>query len=304
MYLKNVSINNLRRVFVMFQPNMNYQNMQPGVAPVTKFENALKPEEIERLQKKVAQFSIGITEEERLRGICTHRSPDGTHDMLIEDPITKNMRCQICGYEFAPVNSSVTAQDIKDSVQVIQDILQTIKLLYIDLPPEAAREYFQIIPLIDKIPDLFEFAAKNFNKHEVNQWNVNGYNPNTVNMFNNLLNMFGQGPIPTPMPGQQNMGGMNMGMPQGNFMNQPAGMPGYGYGYGYGANPNPAMSNGFGYMGGQPQQPQPQYTPNTAGFSYSAPQNTTPATPTVEQPATPATVVEPATDSVVATVKA
>lgn len=268
----------------MDQPNMMYYgNMQPQAA--TRFENALTPDEIEQLSKKASQFSIAITNEERLRGICNHRTADGTKDALVEDPITGNMRCQICGYEFKPVDPSVSIEDIKDSVQVIENILQTIKLLYIDLPPEAARDYFQIIPLIDKIPELFEFAAKNFSKHGIDQWNMYGNQPGTINMFNNLLNLFGGGqmmqqPVQQPAPG---------------FMNQPAGYPSYGAPMmggmapvGYPGQP----SNGFGFLNAS------QYQPQTGAFAYTPPQMTTPAQPTVA----PEAAAE--TDTVNTTVKA
>lgn len=283
------------------QPNvMYYAGMQQNPQAATKFENALTAEEIEQLQKKVSQFSIAITNEERLRGICNHRTADGTQDALVEDQITGNMRCQICGYEFKPVDPSIGIEEIKNTVQVIEDILQTIKLLYIDLPPEAARDYFQIIPLIDKIPELFEFAAKNFSKHEFNQWNINGRQPGTVNMFNNLLNLFGGGQMMQP---QQPMG---FGNPA---MNAPAGMPTgpamqpMGF-----ATPGMApgvvpQSNGFGFAGAS------QYQPQMGGFQYTPPVATTPAQPTVmpnpaaAQPAAPAEAT-PATDSVKTTVKA
>lgn len=274
------------------QNNMYYAGaMQPNQQVVTRFNNALTAEEIERIQKKSSQFSIAITEEEKLRGICNHRMPDGTRDALVEDPMTGNMRCTICNYEFKPVDPSVSIDDIKKSTQVIKDILQTIKLLYIDLPPEAARDYFQIIPLIDKIPALFEFAAKNFNKHEINTWNM-GRQPGTINMYNNLMNLFG--------------GGQMMQQPN---MNQPVGMPSYPQGFGMPqmGQPQPMMgqpmmSNGFG-MPGASQMAAPGYMPQTGGFQYTAPQQTVPATPTVA-PATPEAPAAPAVDTVKTSVKA
>ena len=291
------------------QPNMMYQGMQQNPQAATRFENALTADEIEQLQKKVSQFSIAITNEERLRAICNHRDKTGTKDACIEDPITGNMRCTICGYEFKPIDPNTHIEDIKESVQVIENILQTIKLLYIDLPPEAARDYFQIIALIDKIPSLFEFAGKNFSKHEVNQWNLYGRQPGVINMFNNLMNAFGGGQMMQP------------GMMNPQMMNQPAGMPTYGNmnmgGFGYpGTAPSmnqqmqQPMSNGFGFVG-QPQQPM-EYQPQTGGFQY-VPQQPTAGTPTVNpnpaaQPQAPVapqtTEVAPATDTVKTSVKA
>ena len=138
------------------QPMMNgYYNYQ-GMAPqaVQKFNNALTAEEIQRLQQKVQQFSLGITEEEYLRGVCNHRNAEGTADTLVIDPVTGKVRCATCGYEFSPVEPNMTPEELQDDVNRIVDILQTIKLLYIDLPADAARNYFQIIPMLEKIPQL------------------------------------------------------------------------------------------------------------------------------------------------------
>lgn len=278
--------------------NMYYAGMQQQPQVAVRTQNALTAEEIEQLQKKGSHFSIAITNEERLRGICTHRLPDGSRDTLVEDPITGNQRCTICGYEFKPLDPGVSIEDIKDSVQVINNILQTIKILYIDLPPEAARDYFQIIPLIEKIPALFEFAAKDFSKHEINNWRM-GSQPGTVNMFNNLMSLFGGGMPMGGAPYQQPMGGMGAPMP-----NQPMGM-----GMGapmpnqqFGAAP---VSNGFGYPGAS-QAVMPQYQAPT-GFQYVPPQQTTPAAPTVNPAVAPtadAAAQAPATDTVKNAVKA
>ena len=242
----------------------NYQGMQGQPAP--KFNNTLSAEEIKRLQQKGAQFSLSITQDEYLRGICNHRTADGTADTLVYDPITQEATCTICGYKFKPVDSSLTPEEIKDDVDNIVDILQTIKLLYIDLPAEAAKEYFQIIPLIEKLPQLFEFAAKNFNKHEATAaWQYNGRNMGAINMFNNLQNMFA---------------GMNNGMyqqqPMGNpaMMNMAPGYPQAAY----------APTNGFGYAGASMA---PGYQPQTAGFQYTPSNAQAPVAPTVDAPAAP-----------------
>ena len=88
----------------MGQPMMGgyaYQGMQN---PTPKFTNVLTQEQIKQLQQKQQQFSLGLTEEERLRGICNHRSADGNSDTLVFDPVTGTARCVICGHEFKPID--------------------------------------------------------------------------------------------------------------------------------------------------------------------------------------------------------
>lgn len=243
-----------------------------------KFNNYLTPEQIKRLQVKESQFSIGLTEEEQLRGICNHRNPDGTSDALIYDPITGTAKCSICGYEFRPVEPDIGLDVLKEDVARIVDVLQTIKLMYIDLPAEAGREYFQIIPLIEKIPQLFEFAAKNMNKHEAYNWQFNNHNMGAVAMFNNLTSLFG---------------GMNAGgyqqQPMQPMMNpayaQPAGFPQAAYG----------QPNAFGYPGASMPAYQPA-TPN--GFAYQPSQAPAQVAPTVAAPAAPVAPAVPADTTV------
>ena len=171
--------------------------------------------------------------------------------------------------------------------------------MYRELPAAAFREYFQIIPLIEKIPQLFEFAAKDFAKHEYNAWSYNNYNMGGAAMFQNLSNMFAP----------------NMNAPQGGYMGQPQQAP-MGFGYQQGFAPQQPMGypqqmgqpapigNAFGYPGasmGQPQQPQ-GYAPSTPqGFQYT-PNQTPNVTPSVSAPAAPTstadTTAKPATDTV------
>ena len=276
----------------MQQPTMNgfnYGGFQQQ--PVQKFNNPLTEEQIKRLQQKGSEFSLGITEEEWLRGICNHRSADGTSDMLTYDPATGIAKCTICGYQFRPIDSKTESIDtIEGDVERIIDILQTIKLMYVDLPGEAAKEYFQIIPLLNKIPKLFEFAAKNMAKHETNIWQYNGRNMGAVNMFNNLSSLFGMGMNPMN-PGMAPNMGMNpaMGqpmpgmMPQQPMMGNPAFQQPMSNGFGYpGASMAPGMAPAPGFNNG--------YAPAAPGFAY-APQQaaTAPAPATVTAPtATPA----------------
>ena len=265
------------------QPTMQGYAYNGMPQPVQKFNNFLSADEIKMLQQKGDHFSLSLTQEELLRGICNHRNAEGTADTLVFDPLTGEARCVICGYKFRPIESETSLEDIKLDVSRIVDILQTIKLMYIDLPEEAAKQYFPIIPLIEKIPQLFEFAAKNMNKHEANTWMYNNRNMGAISMFNNLQNMFGSGMMMNgyqqqPMYGQQPMGqpGMMGGYPQ--FNQAPVGAM--------------APNNGFGYPGASAApQPNPAFNPAAAG-GYTPQTNGFAFTPN-QQPQNPAPVAAP-----------
>ena len=255
-------------------------NYQYNGQQMPKIQNVLSPEEIKALQQQKDKFNLGLTEKESLQGACNHRSADGMKDALTIDPVTGLVHCSICGYQFKPIDENTSYDDIKAATDQVVDILQTIKLIYTDIPHDAAREYFQIIPLIDKIPQLFKYASKSFAKYDVNGWTYNNNNMGGIQMLQNLSNMFGGGMPQQPYP---NM----MGMPQQNpQMAQPGMMAGY---------PNPAyqqpmgmpqmapQQNPFGFNGAS-QMPQQGYQPATQGFAYQPNQTSTPVNPT----ATPA----------------
>jgi hypothetical protein len=189
----------------MMQPmgGYAYNGFQGQPQATQKFNNVLTAEQIKRLQQNTEQFQIGLTEEEMLRAVCNHRSADGMSDSLVFDKMTGVARCQICGYEFRPADSSESIENIKDAVERVIDYIQTVKIMYYDFPASAAQEYFPIIPLLNKLPKLFEFAAKNMSKHEAYGWAYNNYNMGAVQMLNNLNSMFGGMGYQQPMMNPQ-----------------------------------------------------------------------------------------------------
>ena len=234
------------------------QPMQPQ-----RLKNVLTPEEIKSLRKTVDTFSLGLTQEEILRGRCTHKDENGVE--TLKDNGDGTVTCTICGYTFDPLQNC-TEEDIQGFVNNITDVLQTIKLLYIDMPTEAAREYFQIIPLINKIPKLFKIASDNFSRHEnYNNYRYNG-TPNTINLYSMLSN----GTIGAGYPQYQQPYGAPMGAPMGMGMGQPAPAPAFG-------QQPMGMTNGFGAYGTAPQA---GYQPATTGFGYTPNQTNINAQPT------------------------
>lgn len=261
-----------------FQGYNNYNGFGPQVAQPIK--NALTDEQIKMLQQTGSNFSLGLTEKDVLRAKCTHRQPDGMRDSLTYDPNTGRVRCTICGYEFKPIDASTDIGAIDDAASTIIDILQTIKLLFPTLPPDAVGEYFQIIPLIEKIPNLFKISAQEALKNDVNLYNYSSNNMGGAAMFANLMSAFGNGFMNPQQYAQPNP-----------YMNQPMGQPFVA--------PQPTVPQGtpFGYPGASQAQ---GYVPATpAGYSFSVGQQ--PVAPTVAAPTAPATPVDSTATDVVTT---
>ena len=249
-----------------YYPTTGYQNTMGGIAPggymqqqpVPKLKNVLTPEEMQLIRKTAESFTLALDDKEYYRGICFHRDENGME--TLRDNGDGTVTCTICDHTFDP-QQHCTEEQINGYVNDIIDILQTIKLLYIDMPTEVAREYFAIIPMLEKIPKLFKIASDNFNRHEnYNNYRYNGA-PNTINLYN-MLNS-----------GALNPGYQPMGQPMGQQPGQPMGQPmQMNQGYGYGIQqpvqqmaPYGQPTNGFGY--GAPV-PTPGYRPTTTGFDY------------------------------------
>jgi len=267
----------------MMQPMGGFQyngfNGQPQATQ--KFNNVLTPEQIKKLQQNTDQFQIGLTEEEMMRAICNHRSIDGMSDALVFDKMTGVARCTICGYEFRPADSNESIENIKDAVERVIDYIQTVKIMYYDFPASAAQEYYPIIPLLNKLPKLFEFAAKNMSKHEAYGWAFNNYNMGAVQMLNNLNSMFG------------GMGNMMYQQPQ--YQAAPQMNPQY--------QQAPMQMNPFNMQQPMPQAAAPSVAPVFNTSAYQAPvypgyvpqANATPVAPTSDSVASDAVVTQEVT---------
>ena len=250
----------------------------PQQQPMQKQMNNLTPEEIQRLAKKDGQFSLRITETDALKASCNHRTADGMNDSLVIDPIDGKLRCVICGHKFNTIDPTTTKEQIEEACEMVTDILQTTKLLYINMPAEAAREYYQIIPLIEKIPELFTIAVQNYEKHQnASGWQNYGKNGYGTAQLYQMLNGGMMGGM-----GMQPMGGYYQ-QPMQQFtsydpvmgVQQPMQQPVY-QAPGMMQAPVGAVApqaNAFGNFGGVQQG----YVPGTQQFQYQTPPQVAPA---------------------------
>ena len=217
-----------------FPQGTGYQFVGGAPQMPTKINNFLTNEEINKLIQKENAFSLQLTETEVLRAKCNHRTADGLHDALVEDA-NGISTCSICGYQFKPVSIQTTMESIQDACDTVTDILQTVKLLFVGLPVEAA-EYFQIIPLIEKIPELFKWAVKDYTKRaQFDPYTYNNKNMGIMNLFNMLCGTMNQGYNPQMDPNMAQAPQFN-GAPyaQPQQFNPAFGAPQYAAAPGYG----------------------------------------------------------------------
>jgi len=223
-------------------------------APQKKIEmhQALTAEEEAMLKNQNrSNLSFKLDQMEVLTGICTHKSnttkmPDIT---LLGGT---RVKCNICQEEWDLLED---LELFKSAVGIVISGLQTMKTWWIDIPPETAREYFPIIPLLKKAPAGLQMSMQCWRQYEeARQVNTSNGN-NSFNMWNNIMT----GGF-NPMQQQQMM--MQQQMMQQQMQQQQ-----------YGYDPNLAMSNmyaGNNMMGGNPMvqnQDPGNFTPGAGGYA-------------------------------------
>ena len=248
------------------QPQMyeNYMGIQPQQMP--KRSNYLTDEEMDELIQQRQDFNLALTREEQLKSICNHIDKDG-RDMLVQDKDDPEyVVCKRCGQRFKPLLTDAPVEYIKGLSQEYINVLQTIKLMFVDMPTDIARSFFTTIGLAQKTPELFKLAAQNMSKYYVNPYAQQKQSESYMGLLNNFMNGAGGGfGFQQPQYQQPMMGGM--GMNNGYAQNP------FGYA---GAQAQPVY--GYGQM--QPQYQQQMmggYQPGTTGYQYTPSATTTPA---------------------------
>lgn len=187
------------------------------------FTNPLGKQKIEELKKNGnGAVKLQITEEDMNKALCTHRDGNKLELYPTHNPNKPGeMRCRICGAEFVPVEN-VTQEDINACCEDFHNLMHTCKVLNLDISPKLCQEIFQVLPITDRIPEMYKIAADRFNMY-MDPYNVSRQvNPyyNGINLLNNLIGnpmnaVMPSTPMMSPMPMQM------MGTPQAM---QPMGM--------------------------------------------------------------------------------
>lgn len=258
-----------------------------GISSPT-FTNILNNEVIKQLMNHPQKnlFDLNITEEDLYRAYCYHN--DNTRPVVMA---TKDGECYcpICQAKFR--SEAFSEEEIKNAVGVINDALQQIKLSG-QVPTGFGKDYFSIIPMIHRIPELYKYSNKNMEKmFNNNMYSIAGdISSNAI--YDNLNSRRYYSPIPQVggyYNPQQQMGGYyqqpNMQMQQQPMMATNVNPMQVPYGYNPQApNQQFAAQNNI-MMGGQPMMtpnPVQQQTPqqiNQAPVQQQAPQQVNQTTP-------------------------
>ena len=175
-------------------------------------------------------FNVMVTDEERIRAICNHKDPDSNNIALAQNA-DGTFTCTVCGERFSLL-SNITRDEANCIADDYNDLVQTAKTFYPNLPNDAARSLYQTFAFIKKVPEFWEIAQEYAGKLNQNQNIVDPNHGRTggFSMYHMLMN---------PSVG---MGGQMPPVAQ-----QPT----------YEAVPNPAMGGMGGYYGQAPVAPAP-----------------------------------------------
>ncbi len=160
-------------------------------APKLSMTQGITPEEMKTLSTKSSGFNLNIPEEEMLRSFCTHRYEN--RSALTQDE-EGNFTCSICGTKFKGFDGTVS--DARQVATQMVDLMETVKSRALTLPAKTIRDVNQIIPIIKRIPDLYDQALNDFKRSfgNDNSGYYYGQDANAFNAYQNMVNpMAGNG---------------------------------------------------------------------------------------------------------------
>ena len=221
-------------------PGVMYnQNQQP-----IQMTNPLGARAGEMLKNGNGQPKLQITQEDYDQAICTHRY---NNELQLLDLGNNKVKCKICGAEFETVDN-ISKEDIETCTENMYNLLNTAKLMWLDVPDQTAQEYFQIIAAIKQAPKIYSIGNERYNKY-LNTNNAlvqNGYT-NGFALLNNIVgpNMgMGMAPVyPYGMPQQPMMMNQQAPVQMQPMMQQPTAMQSA-----MTANAPGLVNTGFGYV--------------------------------------------------------
>lgn len=292
-----------------FNPQMYAFNNNSVMMPNNN--NALTSEEIQRLMNHVKPdiFDLNVSELDVLKAFCTHKKDGQDVVQLVQDG-SGYLYCPICQETWN--GAQVSFEDAQEAVNILLSMMQNAKWTG-EFPANVVREYYSMIPLLKKFPQLYKYANDRVNRmfgqsgympaNEVNslaQYNslfgipsmgVNPYQQQGYPWAQNQQMMYGQPQMPNQAT-QQNQ--VQVGNPTTNPMQQtvyavpPA--PGFNPQF---ANQNQMMMNGGCYQQAvytAPPAPTNQATQQQTTYGNTASPVFSPAAPQA-QTQTPTTAV-------------
>ncbi len=298
-----------------YDPSMNsYPAMGYNSIPTPANQNALTNEEIQMLKnaRPTSKIELSIDRMDVLRSMCCHKENGKDVVMQVNDG-SGDVWCPICQRRWKP--DMKTKEEVQELVAELIDQMENAKWAG-DLPTDLTRELFTLIPLLNKYPDIHEYAMNTFNKYYSARGMYNAQDTNIYGMYNSLFGagMPATGYMGAPMQGYY--GQAQQAAPQGYYGQQQGYVPSNNQANAmvnpmqaptYGVNPmapnQQFVSQANMMMNGTVAPQQPMYGNQVMNAPvYGTPQQQTPAQqPAQQQNAGP--VITPQADGTVTSEK-
>lgn len=152
--------------------------------PIQQAQSSLTKEQYQNLinAKPKNALDLSIEQADCDRAQCNHHDLNGMDRAQRTDD--GDAWCPICNEKWSTEQHSV--DEIKQAIKIIIDAMQVAKWLgYI--PVEVVRQYFTIIPLLKKFPEIYEYAMNNFNKCYSQNTMQNAQDASVYSNFNSLF---------------------------------------------------------------------------------------------------------------------
>lgn len=166
-------------------PYFQQQPFQQQPMQVPQMQNALTNEEIQRLRslRPTTSLNLSVDQEEVLRAMCTHKDNGREVVQLLQDG-SGDAYCPICGKRWKP--EQLSQEDLQALVDQLICQMQNAKWVG-ELPANVVREFFAMMPLIEKFPELYRYSMKNFNKYANQSGMFNAADASIYAMYNGLF---------------------------------------------------------------------------------------------------------------------
>ena len=163
-----------------FQPTTYMYNP----TPMPMNTQSISEEEIQKLQSSNGnKFDLNVPEVEFIRAMCNHKHNGMDVAQQVNDS-TGDVWCPICNERWNP--ELISKEQAKQLVDAFVNQLQIMKWVG-NFPVEVIRDYFTLIPLLRKFPDLLEIASNNYKKYANGQTFVNANNNSIYNQYELLM---------------------------------------------------------------------------------------------------------------------
>ena len=159
--------------------------MQQNVQMPTN-QNACTPEEIQAMKNaspRQSALNLTIEDIDVTRSRCTHKENGADLVKLVEDG-TGDVYCPLCQARWNP--EPATKEEVANDVRKVISHMQNSKWTG-ELPNGVVREYMPMIPLLEKLADIYEYGAKAFQKFYNQRGFMNAGDANLFAQYNSLF---------------------------------------------------------------------------------------------------------------------